>query len=183
MADPFYGEIRLFTGTFVPADWAACDGTLLQIQQYQALYAVIGITYGGDGKTTFALPNLNGRVPVHQGQGPGLTPRQVGKDGGSATVTLTQMTMPNHTHTPVALDAEGTANTPTNAVWAQLVDHGGFEPESLDQYTVPGSGTPVATMAPAALMPTGGNQAHNNMQPYLPLRYIICLYGEFPMRP
>lgn len=178
MADPFIGEIRIFCGTFVPVDWLACNGAVLQIQQYSTLYAVIGTQYGGNGSTTFMLPNLNGLAPLHQGTGAGLTPRALGATGGAASVTLTNATMPAHTHAAMALDASGGAKNPGNAVWAQNVSEGRTPVPQL-QYAAVAN----ASMSPTALAQTGGNQPHNNMQPYLPLQFMICLYGEFPSRP
>lgn len=176
--DSYVGEVRIFCGMFAPANWADCNGQLLSIAQYSALYAVIGTIYGGDGRNTFALPNLNGRVPVHQGTGTNLTPRVVGQTGGVAAVTLDQTQMPAHTHLPQALDNQGSLTDPTAAVWAKTpknirtkADTAGYDP------------TPTAFMNAQALGPVGGSQPHNNMQPYLPLRFIISLNGVFPSRP
>ncbi|MGK5028778.1 phage tail protein [Janthinobacterium sp. MDT1-19] len=178
MADPFVGEIRIFCGTFIPNDWAACDGATLQIQQNSVLYSVIGTQYGGNGSTTFMLPDLNGMTPIHQGTGVGLTPRALAEKGGASTVTLTQSTIPTHTHGAMALDAAGGVLSPSDAVWAQNVS-GGRNPVPQPQYA-----TDVNTVMNAALLaPAGGVLPHNNMQPYLPLQFMICLYGEYPSRP
>jgi len=176
--DPYIGEVRLFSGTYVPEGWADCNGQLMPIQQNPVLYSVIGTAYGGDGSTTFALPNLSGRVPMHQGTGPGLTSRPLGTQGGEAAVTLLAAQMPAHTHVPQALDNQGTLSDPTGAVWTKTpkagrnpIDTRGFAPK------------PDVTMNPMALSAAGGGQAHNNMQPYLPLRCIIALVGVYPPRP
>ena len=176
MADPFTGEIRIFSGSYAPRDWAVCDGTLMSIQQNPTLYSIIGVQFGGDGKNTFGLPNLNGMAPLHQGTGTGLTPRSVGQGGGSKTVTLTTATMPNHTHAALALAASGNINHPDGALWAENVIAGRTPLPQLQYATVAN-----ATMNPAALAATGGSTAHNNMQPYLPLCFIICLSGEYPV--
>lgn len=178
MADPFTGEIRLFAGGYVPYQWAACDGTTLQIQQNQTLYAVIGTTYGGNGTSTFMLPNLNGRAPLHQGQGPGLTFREIGEADGEAKVTLLQQQIPIHNHVPMALAAAGNSNVPTGATWAENVT-GGRTPVPNNQFTA----TANVALPSNTLAPMGGTQPHNNMQPYLPLQFIICLFGEWPSRP
>lgn len=173
--DPYVGEVRIFTGNYPPRGWADCNGQIMSVQQNQILFTVIGATYGGDGRTTFALPNLNGRVPMHQGTGPGLTPRQVGEQGGEAAVTLLENQMPAHSHTPQALDNQGKLSDPTGAVWTKtpksvrpVLDTNGFAP------------TPTVPMSPLALSAAGGSQPHNNMQPYLPLRFIIALEGVYP---
>ena len=183
MADPYVGEIRIFCGSFVPADWLACNGAILQIQQYQLLYAVITTLYGGDGRTTFKVPNLNGVAPMHQGQGQGLTNRTLGVPGGAAAVTLNSMQMPNHRHVPMALDGIGNVTTPSNAAWSKNMV-GGRPPSVSPQFaTLAGAAPPDSPMNQLALGQTGGSGAHNNMQPYLPLQFIICHYGEFPIKP
>lgn len=182
MADPFTGEIRIFCGTFVPYGWAACNGAVMQISQNQVLYAIIGVAYGGDGRNTFNLPNLNGVAPVHQGQGPGLTSRTLGIPGGVAAVTLNGNQMPAHRHVPMALNGIGNASVPTGAAWAKNMI-GGRNPSSAPQFAALAATAPPNSLLNAqALGSTGGNQAHNNMQPYLPLQFIICLNGEFPSR-
>ncbi|MGK5077313.1 phage tail protein [Janthinobacterium sp. HLX7-2] len=178
MADPFVGEIRIFCGSFVPRDWAPCDGATLPLQQYNVLYSVIGTQYGGNGTSTFMLPDLNGKVALHQGTGVGLTPRALGATGGAPSVTLIPDTIPAHTHAAMAFDAEGASMNPRNAVWSQNVS-AGRQPVPQLQYAT----TVNAVMSPAALSQAGSNQPHNNMQPYLPLQFMICLYGEYPSRP
>ncbi|SCX82222.1 phage tail protein [Alkaliphilus peptidifermentans] len=171
--DPFIGEIRIFAGNFPPKDWAFCDGQILQISQNTALYSVIGNRYGGDGGTTFALPNLRGKTPMSYGQGPGLTNRQIGSTGGSSTVTLTNSQLPNHNHIPQCTTTTGTPVTnPENAVFTNIR---GRQPAA---YTT----TPNVNMAPQVVQPAGGGEPHENMQPYLGLSFIIALRGIYPSR-
>lgn len=167
--DPYIGEIRLFAGNFEPKNWAFCNGQLIPIIQNTALFSILGTTYGGDGRLTFALPNLNGRAAMHQGQGPGLTNRVLGEEAGVPSVTLLQSEMPAHTHLPQN-QTTGSTNNPEGAVWSNL------PARSANIYNP----TPNATMNPMALGVAGGTQPHNNMQPYLGLNYIISLYGVFP---
>ena len=171
--DPYIGEIRLFAGIFAPKDWAFCNGQLLSIAQNSLLYSILGVQYGGDGKVTFALPDLRGRAPMQQGAGAELTPRKVGESGGSSSVTLLLSEIPAHTHVPNAQSAQGVAD-PTNAIWTNTVGLRG------PQYY---GTTPNAPMSPLAIQVTGDSQPHNNMQPYLGLNYIISLKGSFPSRP
>lgn len=183
MADAFIGEIRIFCGNFIPAGWAACNGATMQIRQETALYAVIGTRYGGDGKTTFMLPDLQGKVPLQQGAGTNLTQRELGEKGGTASVALTEGMMPRHTHRPMAHDAAGDVDSPSNALWAQNVT-GGRNPIVQDQFTKVVDTALIDTgMAPSLLGQTGGDVAHNNMQPYLPLLFMICVNGVYPIRP
>lgn len=180
MATPYLGEIRLFAGTYQPVSFMFCDGRLLPIAQYDALYALIGTTYGGDGVTTFALPDLRGRVPVGQGTGPGLTPRTLGQMGGSETVTLTSATLPSHSHSAMASTNAGNTTVPgTGVVPAKPVDS--LSAPSL--YVVPGSSTINPTlMAPNQLSSVGSGQAHTNMMPTQAINYIIAVFGVFPSR-
>jgi len=169
--DPYVGEIRLFAGTYAPRGWMLCEGQTLQVMENQVLFTVIGNMYGGDGRTTFKLPDLRGRAPVHQGTGPGLTPRAIGSTAGDATVTLTYSQMPVHTH-----DAQsaGTVNdeSPIGKVWGTVGSKSAkIYSSKLD--------TP---MNPALIASVGGNQAHNNMQPYLGLNFIIALEGVYPLK-
>lgn len=170
MAEPFVGEIRMFAGNFAPRGWAFCDGQLLPIAQNDALFALVGTTYGGDGRTTFGLPDLRGRVPIHAGQGPGLSQRRLGSNGGAEQVTLAAAQMPAHTHALQGVAAPASQNTPGNALFA--------EPEH-DAYARGGDAAP---MAGAALGATGGGAAHANEPPTLAVRYIIALLGIFPSR-
>lgn len=176
MSEPFVAEIRIFAGNFAPRGWAFCNGQLLPIIQNSALFSLIGTTYGGDGKSTTALPDLQGRVPMHPGHGPGLTSRRLGERGGDSTVTLTEAQIPNHTHTlrasTGATDEEGEKSPSGNSTG---------EPE-LSQSIYKNTGLNLVTMNPAALSPTGGGSSHNNMQPYLGLYFIIALVGLYPSR-
>jgi len=177
MAEAYVGEIRIFAGNFPPMGWELCNGQLMNIQQNTALFSVLGVQYGGDGKTTFALPNLMGAAPMNQGQGQGLTSRQVGKAVGVQNVTLLESQMPVHNHIPAAIQAQGNIGNPTDSFWAEAVPSG-RPPKQPSLYD---SNIDVG-MSPQALSVTGGNQSHNNMQPYLVLNYIICLQGEFPSK-
>lgn len=173
MADPFFGEIRIFAGDYPPYNWAFCNGQLIPISQNSALYSILGVQFGGDGKSTFALPNLNGRVPMGQGNGPGLTPRDVGEVGGAANVTLLHTNMPAHTHTANASNTS-TIDSPVNAIWSSTSGRGG-----IGAY---GTTTDNTQLSPEAIGIAGESHPHNNMQPYLGLSFIICLHGIFPPR-
>ena len=163
MAQPYVGEIRIFAGNFPPAGWFFCDGSLVAIAEYDTLFNLIGTTYGGDGQTTFAMPDLRSRVPVHQGSGFIL-----GQSAGTETVTLTTQQIPVHTHTPQANTAGG-VDSPANAVWGAAT---GATPY--------GSPPTNAAMNPASVQTTGGSQPHENMIPFQALNYIISLFGIFP---
>jgi microcystin-dependent protein len=173
MSEPFIAEIRIFAGNFAPRSWAFCNGQLLPISQNTALFSLIGTTYGGDGRTTTALPNLEGRAPMHPGRGPGLTSRQLGQRGGVETDTLTEAQMPNHSHTLRATGFER-ADVPTPSADTSLAIS-----SSGNAYS---AATPNAFMADEMLPTTGGSQAHNNMQPYLTINFIIALQGLYPSR-
>lgn len=168
---PFIGQIKLFAGNFAPAGWADCDGSLLAISSNEALFSLIGTTYGGDGQNTFALPDLRGRVAVGIGQGPGLSNYTIGQQGGAEAVTLTQNQLPAHTHALQASTTLGSTDSPTDAFPAR-------SPDGSNQYAASGG----ASMPAGALGNTGGSQPHNNVKPYLALRYIISLYGIYPSR-
>jgi len=174
MANPFVAEIRIFAGNFAPKGWALCNGQLMPISQNTALFSLLGTTYGGDGKSNFALPNLQGSAPMQQGQGPGLSLRDLGETGGEQTVTLLQTEMPSHPHTAQASSAGGLA-TPVNNSW------GGSLKGQVGAYAASAPNTNVP-MNPFALSISGGNLPHNNMQPYLGLTFIIALQGVFPAR-
>ncbi len=174
--DPFVAEIRIFPFNFAPTGWALCNGQLLPISQNTALFSLLGTTYGGNGQSNFALPNLQGSSPLHPGQGPGLSLYDLGQMGGSETVTLLQSEMPSHTHTVRANDGDGLFPGPVNNVWS-----GPGADRDLFWYnaaTIGGS----AIMAPTASGLTGGNFPHNNMMPYLTLNFCIALQGVFPPR-
>jgi len=171
MADEFIAEIHIFPYNFPPKGWAFCDGQLLPISQNTALFSLLGTTYGGDGKSTFALPDLQGRAPMQPDQGPGLSLRSLGEAGGSETVTLQQSEMPAHGHTANASLMDATDRVPTNQLPASGV--------AVGMYAAPG---PVVAMSPGAVAPAGGDQPHNNLQPYLTLNFCIALQGVYPPR-
>ncbi|GAC1354172.1 MAG: tail fiber protein [Herpetosiphon sp.] len=173
MSNPFVGEIRIFGFNFAPRGWAMCNGQLLLIAQNTALFSLLGTFYGGDGRTTFALPNLQGSVPLHQGTGAGLTGRSIGETGGSELVTLMLVQLPAHSHVPQAVSSRGTAASPTNATWAAA---GRGRPVA---YT---PDVPATPMNRAIVGPIGGDQPHNNLPPYLVLNFCIALQGIFPAR-
>lgn len=172
MSEPFIAEIRIFAGNFAPRGWAFCNGQLLPVSQNTALFSLIGTTYGGDGRSTTALPNLQGRAPMHPGRGPGLTARRLGERGGVESVTLTEAQMPNHNHTMMASPSPGETPQPaTNTALARSVNGSLYH----------AAGSPV-TLADQAAPPAGGSQAHNNMQPFLAINFIIALVGLYPSR-
>jgi microcystin-dependent protein len=176
MTDPFLAEIRMFGGNFAPRGWALCNGQLMSISQNTALFSLLGTTYGGDGRTTFGLPNLQGTAPMQQGQGAGLSLRFLGENGGEPSVTLLQSEMAMHSHTANAYDGgSGDQNSPAGAVWAGVM--------TGRQGTPLYAPTPNAVMNPMTTSITGGSQPHNNMPPYLTVTFIIALQGIFPQRP
>jgi len=175
--DPFVAEIRMFAGNFAPTGWAQCNGQLLPISQNTALFSLLGTTYGGDGRSTFALPNLQGCAPMQPGQGPGLSLHDLGESGGEPTVTLLQTEMPAHSHFANCLNgAVGDSNSPI--LWAKT--HGASRQQAPPDYTT--TGTPSVQMNPQAIGITGGNLPHNNMSPFLAVTFIIALQGVFPPR-
>ncbi|MCM3628988.1 tail fiber protein [Paenibacillus glycanilyticus] len=171
---PYIGEIRMFTGNFAPRGWALCNGQILPISQNTALFSLLGTTYGGDGRVTFALPNLQGRAPMHWGQGPGLTPRDLGETSGEASVTLLQTEIPSHNHLANAQTVSNKTDA-QNDIWAMsgAPGRGGIQYYS-DKTDV--------TLNPMAVGLTGGSQPHNNTQPFQSLNFIISLEGVFPPR-
>jgi microcystin-dependent protein len=173
MANPFLAEIRIFTGNFAPKGWALCDGQLMSISQNTALFSLLGTTYGGDGKSNFALPNLQGSAPMQAGQGPGLSLRDLGEAGGEQTVTLLETEMPAHAHTAKAAGSGGQASPMSNS-WASSAF--GRPPGYAAS-----SGSNV-NMSPLALSVAGSSLPHNNMPPFLGLTFIIALQGVFPAR-
>jgi microcystin-dependent protein len=174
MADPFVAEIRIFPFNFAPNGWAFCDGQLMPLSQNTALFSLLGTTYGGNGKSNFALPNMQGNVPMHPGQGPGLSLHDLGETGGSETVTLLESEIPSHSH----------------SVGAQTVPLGGVAAPAGATLSRPASGTlyftggspSLVTMSPSVIAPVGGNQPHTNLQPYVTLNFCIALQGVFPPR-
>ena len=177
MADPFIGEIRIFAGNFAPRGWAFCDGSTLSISQNQALFAVLGTTYGGDGRTTVGLPDLQGRAPMHAGTGTGLTRRRLGEKGGAATETFTEAQMPSHTHAEIAVPQSRRSTSGTTVP----TDHAlGLIDSTQDIY---GNANNLVAMASASITSTGGGTgSRSNMQPFLAINYIIALMGTFPSR-
>lgn len=170
--DPLLGEVKLFAGNFPPRGWAFCDGQLLPISQNSALFSILGTIYGGDGRSTFALPDLRGRAPIGPRQGPGLTPYREGQKGGQEYVTLTTNQIPSHSHSLRATTTVGTSNDPTSKVLGNtdLFDN---------EYA---SVSPNTSMSSSAIGNTGGGQSHENRQPFLAINYIIALQGVFPSR-
>ncbi len=174
MSSPFVAEIRIFGFNFPPTGWASCDGQLLSISQNTALFSLLGTTYGGDGKTTFGLPNCQGSAPMQQGQGPGLSLRDLGEVGGEPTVTLLTTEMPSHVHLAQGYaGAGGQTPAPTN-IWADANQRG------ISEYA-PSDASDVQ-MSPLALSLAGGSQPHNNLMPYLVLNFCIALQGIYPAR-
>ena len=174
MSEPFIAEIRIFAGNFAPRSWAFCNGQLLPISQNTALFSLIGTTYGGDGRTTTALPNLKGRIPMHPGRGPGLTSRRLGQRGGVEMVTLTEAQMPSHTHSAMVSTDPAAFNDPANnrAPAAGATRLIAYYRETSN----------AVAMKSNSLENTGGSQAHNNMQPFLTMTFIIALQGLYPSR-
>ncbi|MGD2111337.1 MAG: tail fiber protein [Phycisphaerae bacterium] len=174
MSEPFIGEIRMWGLNFAPRGWAFCNGQLLPISQNTALFSLLGTTYGGDGRTTFGLPNLQGRAPVHPGRGPGLTTRRLGETGGVTTVQLSDAQMPQHTHAMQASGLPGQLNAPGS-------DRGIARSSGGFAYQTDGSAN-LESMASQAVLATGGSQAHNNLQPLLCVTFCIALIGIYPTR-
>jgi len=174
MSDPFLGEIRIFAGDFAPADWAYCDGQLVAISQNQELAKLLGTTYGGDGYTTIGLPDLRGRVPVHQGQGPGLTYQLLGMNYGHEKLYLRENNIPSHTHQMVASKAIAIDNRPEGNVLA-MTQNNFYDP-------LPSDSSLKKTFADNVVGNTGEAQAHPNMQPYIGLHFIIALKGDLPIK-
>ena len=173
MAEPFIGQIIMTGFNFAPRNYATCDGQLLSIAQNTALFSLLGTTFGGDGRVTFALPDLRGRAPIHQGQGPGLTNRTMGEQAGSETVTLINSEMPMHNHLVAVTNVSGALGTPSGNFIATSSDTA----VALYRPTSDGS-----MLNPQSISLAGGNQPHNNMQPYLVISFSIALQGIFPSR-
>jgi microcystin-dependent protein len=169
MSQPYVGEIRMFGGNFAPAGWMFCNGQLVPISENETLFQLIGTTYGGDGQETFQLPNLQSRIPIHQGQGPGLSSYIIGEAAGVESVTLTTQQIPNHNHAAVGAAVTGDQTSLNNALPANSV--------TITPYL---NTSPDAPFNAAAIGPTGGSQPHENLQPYLCINFIISLFGVFP---
>lgn len=175
--EEYLATIKIFAGNFAPKGWAFCNGQILPISQNTALFSLLGTTYGGNGVTTFALPDLRGRAPIHAGQGPGLSNYALGQVGGSENVTLIVSNLPAHTHALNVNNGDGTTHTPTasTSVAAPLDVNG----DSVNGFTANAPNTPLA---PTSIGSTGGTQPHENRAPYLAINYIICLAGIYPSR-
>jgi microcystin-dependent protein len=173
MSEPFLGEIKMFGGNFAPRGYALCDGQLLPISQNTALFSILGTTYGGDGRTTFGLPDLRSRVPVHAGTGPGLSPYALGQKGGAETVTLTVNNLPPHSHAALAAGPAGNSNDAIGNIWA---DDAGVSSATYSSAAANG------TMRGDAIGNTGSGQPTVNLQPYQAVNFIIALQGLFPSR-
>lgn len=169
MSEPFVGEIRMFAGNFAPEGWAFCDGQLLAVSQNDALFSLLGTIYGGDGRTTFALPDLRGRLPMHAGHGPGLSERRLGSKSGAEHVTLTVNQMPSHTHPLQASGNAATAVAPQGQTLASGQDAYSGEP-------------PIVALAEDSITKVGGSQSHTNLMPSLCVNFIIALVGIYPSR-
>lgn len=175
MSEPFVGEIRMFAGNFAPRGWAFCDGQLLAVSQNDALFSLLGTIYGGDGRTTFGLPDLRGRIPLHAGTGPGLTPRRLGDKQGEEQVTLTVNQLPNHSH-----DWQATSTNATNASPVGTPPVPYAQPLNTDVFS---DGSPVTEpFASSAIGNTGGSRSHSNLMPFLCVHFIIALFGIYPSR-
>lgn len=171
MSDPYIGEIRMFAGNYAPQGWALCDGTLMSVSENDALFALIGTTYGGDGQTTFALPDMRGRLPLHQGTGPGLTTRVMGQMFGSEEVTLLQTQMPSHAHPLVVSTLDAVTSEVSNALPAG---------QPGDTLYLSNPSVPAASMSNRTLQTAGGSQPHDNTMPFVCVNFIISLFGIFP---
>jgi microcystin-dependent protein len=171
--DPFVAEIRIFPFNFAPKGWAFCDGQILPLSQNTALFSLLGTTYGGDGKSNFALPDMQGNAPMHPGQGPGLSLHDLGETGGSDTVSLLESEIPSHSHALMAQNNPATSQTPAPSVGlARSVTVLAYNPTT----------SPVVVMADQTVAPAGGDQPHNNLMPYLTLNFCIALQGVYPPR-
>lgn len=171
MSEPFVGEIRMFAGNFAPRGWAFCDGQLLAVSQNDALFSLLGTIYGGDGRTTFGLPDLRGRIPIHAGTGPGLSQRRLGAKSGVEQVTLTANQLPSHTHTLQASTDLADQTAPQGNVVAQTATLSLYAQEPID-----------TNMSAAAITSVGGSRTHSNLQPFVCINFIIALLGIYPSR-
>jgi microcystin-dependent protein len=171
MSEPFVGEIRMFAGNFAPRGWALCDGQLLAVSQNDALFSLFGTTYGGDGRTTFGLPDVRGRVPIHAGSGPGLSPRRLGAKAGAENVTLATSQLPSHTHEMSASNESADSTIGTAKVLAKVTGGNLYRGNGNQQ-----------SMNAEAISTVGGNLSHSNLMPFLCINYIVSLFGIYPSR-
>jgi len=171
MSEPFVGEIRMFAGNFAPQGWAYCDGQLLAVSQNDALFSLFGTIYGGDGRTTFGLPDLRGRIPIHAGSGPGLTPRTLGSKSGAENVTVTLNQLPSHTHPMQATEELADSPNPGGQIAARST--------TVDLYI---NENPSPNLAATSITSTGGSQSHPNIMPFLCVHFIVALFGVYPSR-
>jgi microcystin-dependent protein len=170
MSEPFVGEIRMFAGNFAPRGWAFCDGQLLAVSQNDALFSLLGTIYGGDGRTTFGLPDLRGRLPIHAGSGPGLSPRSLGAKFGAENVTLVEHQLPSHSHTIKASNAVGNQKDGTQIAAGQL------------SRTYVNDAAPDVLLHDSSVANTGGSRSHTNLMPFLCVHFIVALFGIYPSR-
>jgi microcystin-dependent protein len=168
MSSPYVGEIRMVGFNFAPVGWALCDGQLIPISENEVLFNLIGTTYGGDGQQTFALPDLRSRIPIHAGQGPGLSSRVLAEMAGTESVTLTTQQIPSHNHAAQAVAASGNQSSPGNGIWADS-GQGAY-----------GTGAGSLAMKSTLIAASGGSQPHDNLMPYLTINFVISLYGVYP---
>lgn len=172
MSEPFVGEIRMFAGNFAPRGWAFCDGQLLAVSQNDALFSLYGTIYGGDGRTTFGLPDMRGRIPIHAGQGPGLSPRNLGSKAGTEQETVTINELPTHSHTFSGVNVQATETSPgANETLAQSVGYDAYVPNQ--------NATPMSNNTVSAV---GGSRSHTNEMPFLCVNFIVALFGIYPSR-
>ena len=171
MSEPFVGEIRMFAGNFAPRGWAFCDGQLLAVSQNDALFSLLGTIYGGDGRTTFGLPDMRGRIPIHAGSGPGLSPRRLGAKAGAEKVTLNTNQLPSHTHPVKATTDFANETGPAGNITAQSTTVNLYFEASAN-----------ADLAASAITATGGSRSHSNLMPFLCVNFIIALFGIYPSR-
>lgn len=171
MSDPFVGEIRMFAGNFAPRGWAFCDGQLLSVSQNDALFSLFGTIYGGDGRTTFGLPDLRGRIPIHAGSGPGLSPRQLGNKAGTETEALNTNELPSHTHDMRVSSAGGTDSSPDDEYLGASPNMRLYRPQP-----------PNMQLNADAVTQTGGGGSHTNLMPILCIHFIVALFGVYPSR-
>lgn len=175
MSEPFTAEIKIFAGNFAPRGWAFCDGQLLPVSQNTALFSLIGSKYGGDGRSTLGLPNLQGRSAMHPGRGPGLTARQLGERDGATTITLNSTEMPVHNHNLLGVNAASDSGTPTST-------HSFATPRAIRIYGETSTTAPLVPLNPSTASYTGNAQPHENMQPFIVMNFIIALQGLYPSR-